>query len=165
MKDLNFFAFFLFLFFSSQKKGAMSLFLNVAAITFAVTGSASFPTSPVYGASVHIHSSLLAFHVACHVACPTTASRRRGQKRHGGVLSLCASRDVGRPAPNFVSVTSTSNSFAKRLVRLRDSARFRREEGCAIVVGSAPVRELCETGGAAQGKSLISHTNLKDISE
>ena len=131
------------------------------AVTFAVTGSASFPTSPVYGASVHSDSSLLAF----HVACPTTASRRREQKRHDGVLSLCASRDVGRPALNFVSVTSTSNSFAKRLVRLRDNARFRREEGCAVVVGSAPVRELCESGGAAQGKSLISHTDLKDISE
>ena len=159
------------------------LFLTVVVLTFA-TGSASFATSPVYGASVRSDSSLLAF----HVACPTTAYRRREQKRHGcvtdevphpctqvvhgcvttrytGVLSLCAARDVGRPAPNFVSVTSTSNSFAKRLVRLRDNARFRREEGCAVVVGSAPVRELCETGGAAQGKSLISHTNLKDISE
>ena len=36
--------------------------------------------------------------------------------------------------------------------RRRDQAKFRRAEASAVVVGSAPLRELCAPGGAAQGK-------------
>jgi len=48
-------------------------------------------------------------------------------------------------------VSSTSNPQVKRLVKLREQARFRREEGSALLAGSAPVRELCGLGGKAQG--------------
>ena len=36
--------------------------------------------------------------------------------------------------------------------RRRDQAKFRRAEASAVVVGSAPLRELCGPGGAAQGQ-------------
>ena len=72
------------------------------------------------------------------------------ERRPGTVPPPILLRDSA--GPSFVSVTSTSNGFAKRLVRLRDQARFRRSEGCAVVVGSAPIRELCAPGGPASAK-------------
>ena len=39
----------------------------------------------------------------------------------------------------------------KRLAKLREQGRFRREEGAAVLAGAAPVRELCGAGCVAEG--------------
>jgi hypothetical protein len=56
----------------------------------------------------------------------------------------------GTPASRLAeeSITSTANAYVKHCVRLRSSARYRREQGRLLLVGSTIVRELA---GAASG--------------
>eukprot|EP00961_Rhodomonas_salina_P017986 241812-Rhodomonas_salina.3 len=49
-------------------------------------------------------------------------------------------------------ISSLTNEFVKRMVKLRDQAKFRKQEGAVLVPGIAPISELCSPGGAADGK-------------
>ena len=78
-------------------------------------------------------------------------------RRHaGGGLICVAQHNVNRQQGTPVTqISSLSNPVVKRMVRLREHARFRREEGCALVAGWHPIQELCSHGQANNLKSLI----------
>lgn len=78
-------------------------------------------------------------------------------------LSLRERAQLGFRAPSTVSMTSsewqgdrwvrlssTANAEVKRAVKLREQARFRRDQETALVVGGAPIAELGCRGGAAE---------------
>jgi hypothetical protein len=58
---------------------------------------------------------------------------------------ICMSYDM-----QWIRLTSIANDAVKRATKLREQVRFRKDQGTALVVGAAPVSELCRTGGAAE---------------
>jgi hypothetical protein len=57
---------------------------------------------------------------------------------------------------SMTHISSVSNPLVKRLVRLRENSRFRKEEGSVLLVGSAPIQEVLQSeSGQPTLKSLI----------
>ena len=126
---------------------------TVVLLLLLVTGGAgiSLRCAAPIPASVNAGSTFRAAVLFPHrgaALCTLAATRPslRCVQGHSRALSL----SMGAGGPAFVSITSTTNALAKKFVRLRDQARFRRTEGSAVVVGSAPIRELCGPGGGAR---------------
>ncbi|KAL8142707.1 hypothetical protein V2J09_015739 [Rumex salicifolius] len=56
----------------------------------------------------------------------------------------CLESSESSRLPLLKSITSTSNPFIKHCVKLRQSSSYRHSHGSALVVGSTPIREICQ---------------------
>ncbi|XP_073390330.1 uncharacterized protein [Physcomitrium patens] len=55
-----------------------------------------------------------------------------------------SSKNAVELAGHVDTITSVGNPFVKHLVKLREKASYRNSAGCVVVVGSVPLREICE---------------------
>lgn len=60
-------------------------------------------------------------------------------------FATSSSSRIDKAEPVEELITSTTNPFVKHCVRLREKARYRREQGRLLLVGSTIVRELAGT--------------------
>jgi len=66
-----------------------------------------------------------------------------------------AARATSDEDEESMSITSTNNPYVKHCVKLREKARYRREQGRLLLVGSTIVRELAECGAPLRVASLL----------
>ncbi|GBF90560.1 hypothetical protein Rsub_03132 [Raphidocelis subcapitata] len=82
---------------------------------------------------------------------------------HGPAVAVAAAAaaagaaPAGRapPPPPEETITSTANAYVKHCVKLRERARYRRERGRLLLVGSTVLRELAAAGAPLRVDALL----------
>lgn len=73
---------------------------------------------------------------------PALRAWQQTRARASGGRDSDGARPPPASAPPEESITSTANAYVKHCVKLRERARYRREQGRLLLVGSTLVREL-----------------------
>ena len=59
-------------------------------------------------------------------------------------------------------ISSVTNPLVKRLVRIRENSRFRKEEDSVLLVGSSPIQEVLGSAGSESGQCRLKTLILLD---
>ncbi|XP_057984482.1 uncharacterized protein LOC131169304 isoform X1 [Hevea brasiliensis] len=87
---------------------------------------------------------------------PQTQTQKISQYRYynsDGDIDNSAEVKFTLPA-HVKSITSTSNPFVKHCVKLRHSSSYRHFHGSALVVGTTPIREICEFQKSSEERTV-----------